>query len=114
MALTGEDVLRKEPPDQFTVIEDPKEFQRDLNRRKGGLKTNRKVDLPQINMWSQRIASGDVNPQQAQALIIRNPGAAKIFQSALQTRQRQSDILKQSSPVISPSEPVLGSELGVE
>ena len=102
MALHGNDVLRT-PQDKFAVIQDPEEFQNDLSGRRGGLQSSRKADHKNISLWEQRIASGSITTEQAQAIIIRNPGAAKAFQAALQVRQRQTGILNQASPVIQPS-----------
>jgi|GEM_PF-6179589 len=72
----------------FEILEG-EEFEQDLRKRRGGLRSDRQEDRIQIEELKQSIAQGALTEEQIQAKIHRNPGAATELISASQTPERQ-------------------------
>jgi len=72
----------------FEILEGD-EFEQDLRKRRGGLKSDRREDRLQIEELKQSIAQGALTEEQIQAKIHRNPGAASELIAAAQTPERQ-------------------------
>lgn len=70
------------------------EFQKDLQRRNGGLIPSREQDKAQIERIQKGILAGVINEEQATALMRRNPGAHLEIATALKAAKEPKDQTK--------------------
>lgn len=97
-----EDTLEdtRDPMQGFeTFAPGTKEYERDLKKRRGGLKPNRKADIPMINQTLSEIANRSLTDDQVANIIQRNPSSANLFGAALQRRQQEDSIIAQGTQV---------------
>ena len=87
--------------DAFKVLEGD-DYERDLRKRRGGLKSHRKEDREQIEQIKAALLAGGYDDEQTQAILYRNPGVRTELTGVAQLAKRRRDI---SSKYFDPGKP---------